>query len=232
MTSPATSDRHLLKFEKRPKMQPPAVYGRILVVRRFACLTNWWASCLLNILKLLELATSKFTFECLCISTGNGVTSYFRSAFNRTNVSILVLGHVWSLLLIMVQLTSEKFYNFGKGDSGASFLGETRGHPCWYSLKPYRIWHNRLLPVDIYRSSKSGRKCRIWRLCLHSLMQCQRRLQISRVNYIHTYRHYSYTGYDITNCFRSEGKWKTGKCRFRRLRVECFENSLSKDRQI
>ena len=37
MTSPATFDQHLLKFEKRPKMPLPMALGRILVVRRFAC---------------------------------------------------------------------------------------------------------------------------------------------------------------------------------------------------
>ena len=29
------------------KKQPPTALGRILVVRRFAYPTNWWASCLL-----------------------------------------------------------------------------------------------------------------------------------------------------------------------------------------
>ena len=40
MTSPAAFDRHLLKFDKRPKMPPPMAFVRILVARRFACPTN------------------------------------------------------------------------------------------------------------------------------------------------------------------------------------------------
>ena len=42
--SPAASSWHLSKFEKRPKMPPPTVEF-ILVAQRFACPTNWWASC-------------------------------------------------------------------------------------------------------------------------------------------------------------------------------------------
>ena len=45
MTSPATSDRHLSKFEKWPKMPPPSTLIQILLARRFACPTKWWASC-------------------------------------------------------------------------------------------------------------------------------------------------------------------------------------------
>ena len=45
MTSPATSGGHLSKFAKRPEMPPPTALGRLLVARRFACPTNWWASC-------------------------------------------------------------------------------------------------------------------------------------------------------------------------------------------
>ena len=41
----ANSDQHLPKFEKRPKMLHPTVFGRILLAWRFACPTNWWASC-------------------------------------------------------------------------------------------------------------------------------------------------------------------------------------------
>ena len=52
MTSPATSDLHLLKFGKRPKMPLPAGFGRILVALRFACPTNWWVSCLLLLWKV------------------------------------------------------------------------------------------------------------------------------------------------------------------------------------
>ena len=40
MTSTATSDRHLLKFEKWPKMPPTAALGRILVVRAAFCLPH------------------------------------------------------------------------------------------------------------------------------------------------------------------------------------------------
>ena len=42
-TSPATSGRHLSKFEKLPKMPPPMALCQILLTRRFACHTN--ASC-------------------------------------------------------------------------------------------------------------------------------------------------------------------------------------------
>ena len=48
MTSPVASDRHLSKFEKRPKRPPPTALGRILAVRRFACPTNGWGSCFRN----------------------------------------------------------------------------------------------------------------------------------------------------------------------------------------
>ena len=44
MTSPATSDRYLLKLEKRLKMPHPTALGRSLVVQRFACPTSRWAS--------------------------------------------------------------------------------------------------------------------------------------------------------------------------------------------
>ena len=46
-----------------------------------------------------------------------------------------------------------------------------------------RKWLHQLLPVGIYRGSTNGWKCRIRRLCLH-YVQCQRRLQISRVENI------------------------------------------------
>ena len=46
MKSPATSNRHLSKFGKWPKIPLPTVLTQILVVRRFACSTSWWASCL------------------------------------------------------------------------------------------------------------------------------------------------------------------------------------------
>ena len=45
MTSSATSARHFLKFEKRPKMPPPTALCRISVARSFVCPANWWASC-------------------------------------------------------------------------------------------------------------------------------------------------------------------------------------------
>ena len=45
MASPATSDWHLSKFGKRPKLPLAIAFGRILVVQRFACPTTWWASC-------------------------------------------------------------------------------------------------------------------------------------------------------------------------------------------
>ena len=41
MTSPAASGRHLLELEKMTKNA--ASEG--LAARRFACPTNWWASC-------------------------------------------------------------------------------------------------------------------------------------------------------------------------------------------
>ena len=45
MKSSATFGRHLSQLEKKqPKMPPPTALGRILVVHRFACPTNWWAS--------------------------------------------------------------------------------------------------------------------------------------------------------------------------------------------
>ena len=63
MTSPATSNRHLSKFVKRSKMPPPMTLGRIWVARRFACHTNWWASCYRSALAL-------FYFKCLADKFG------------------------------------------------------------------------------------------------------------------------------------------------------------------
>ena len=45
MTSPATSGRHLSKFEKTTENAAFDGFGQILEARRFACSTNWWASC-------------------------------------------------------------------------------------------------------------------------------------------------------------------------------------------
>ena len=62
--------------------------------------------------------------DSLYISTANYVKIYFRSAANRTNVSIL--GHVRVGLrfldLITVQSLSKKVYSFGKCESWASSL--------------------------------------------------------------------------------------------------------------
>ena len=64
MTSPSTSGQVFSKFEERPKMPPPTALGRILVAQRFACLTGWWASCLLC-------HDDCASFRCLCILTNS-----------------------------------------------------------------------------------------------------------------------------------------------------------------
>ena len=89
MTSPATSGRHLSKFAKRPKMPPHTALGRILLVRRFACLIYWWASCSLfcqqsgkqscsrqlprrNLTKLLNVPPMYFSFTVTATAVAGG----------------------------------------------------------------------------------------------------------------------------------------------------------------
>ena len=50
-----------IKLEKQPKMPPPTALGRIVVARRFACPTNWWASCSMTFVQILYL---RFTVQC------------------------------------------------------------------------------------------------------------------------------------------------------------------------
>ena len=57
--------------KKRPKMPTPTTFGRIFVVRRFACPTNWWASCFL----LTE------CFEILCWASKPG--NFFSTSGRR-----------------------------------------------------------------------------------------------------------------------------------------------------
>ena len=45
VTSPATADQHLSKFEKAAENAPSMALGRVLVALRFACPTVWWTSC-------------------------------------------------------------------------------------------------------------------------------------------------------------------------------------------
>ena len=47
MTTPVTPVGIDGSSRKRSRMPPPTALGRISVARRFACLTNWWASCLI-----------------------------------------------------------------------------------------------------------------------------------------------------------------------------------------
>ena len=52
------------------------------------------------------------------------------------------------------------------------------GHPRRPSLQPHWIWRHELLPIDIYRSLKNGRKC------------CLRRLWVN-VHFVHYIRLYA-----------------------------------------
>ena len=76
----------------------------------------------------------------------------------------------------------------GKQTTHVDFARQLAAQMC-------RKWRHWLLPIGIYRGSKNGRKCRIRRLYLtvstvqcgirpNALMQCQRRLQITRVKNI------------------------------------------------
>ena len=67
MTPQATSGRRLLMFEKRPKMPPPTAFGQILVARRLACSTNWWASCFVIMAAAINIAV--FSVSSVNIST-------------------------------------------------------------------------------------------------------------------------------------------------------------------
>jgi len=96
-------------------LNPQTGLGRILVPRRFAFATNWWGSCsaiafalsaivdvrrrlrrhemiFFNISETIRASDFKIyhnvALDSLYISTGNDVTSYFRSAANQTNVQM------------------------------------------------------------------------------------------------------------------------------------------------
>ena len=122
--------------------------GRILVVRRFACPTNWWASakakrecvfalcyrrCRLrrhrhemiyfNISETTEASKQKnlhsIPLGSLYIFAGNDVASYFRSAVNRINV--FILGSSWGRdLSVTVQPIPKKFTVLETGIQGIS----------------------------------------------------------------------------------------------------------------
>ena len=74
MTSPATSGGHLSKFEKNwPKMSPPMVFVRILVVRRFA-----WPNHLVGVLLLIASERERREREMLFYGTSPSAKGHWR----------------------------------------------------------------------------------------------------------------------------------------------------------
>ena len=93
------------------KMLPTMALDRILVVRRFACPTNWWASCL-NISETIRASNFQIAHnvaqDSLYPSTRNDVIIYVRSAANRTKCSRWVMFG-WRFFSMTLEPILKKF---------------------------------------------------------------------------------------------------------------------------
>ena len=128
--------------------------------------------------------------DSLYISTGNHVIICFRSAANRTNVSIL--GHV--RLLIYGSIEFKKVYGFRKGDSRASSfvawwldifrrnaIGVSR---YWNRLRQYSFVRHEIISSNISKT--------VWPIITKFYEDTHTDIVIS------------HTGYDVIIYFRSE----------------------------